>query len=262
MIRALRLLVDWGFSDRGIETMIWWAQVRNWPSRKLAWHLGFSCYGPLDSWLVQRGELKDCWVGVLRRGDKREPRHRWYDAPRIEGTQVVLRPQSPGDAQRIMEACNDPRTRAWGHFPSPFDLEAAHRFMQSRQEGLALGECVHWTIADPANDALLGVINIFDIEHGLDGEIGFWTHPDARGRGVMTEACRLVVRHAFIPEEDGGLGMSRVTAYSAVPNAASRHVIESNGFRLYGVERRGERLADGSTADLACYDLLVEEWSW
>lgn len=260
MARAITLLVDWGFGDRGLETVIWWAQTGNWPSRKLAWRLGFSCHGPLDSWLVQRGELKDCWVGVLRRTDRREPRHVWYDAPRIVGERVVLRPQSPDDAQRIVEACNDPRTRTWGHFPSPFDLEAAHRFMHSRQEGMALGECVHWTIADPVSNQLLGVINIFDIERELDGEIGFWAHPDARGRGVMTESLRLTVRHAFIPVEDGGLGMTRVTAYSGEANTASRHVIESNGFRQYGLERRGERLADGSVVDLACYDLLVEEF--
>ncbi len=54
-------------------------------------------------------------------------------------------------------------------------------------------------------------------------------HPAARDRGVMTKACGLAVRHGFVPLEDGGLGLSRVTTYAAVDNLASGHVIESVG---------------------------------
>ena len=259
--RALRLLVDWGFASGRFETLIWWAQTGNWASRKVAWKLGFSCVGPLAGWLSQRGVLRDAWVGVLGRSDPRSPRHPWYDAARIAGTGIVLRPHRSSDARRIAEACNDGRTRTWGRLPSPYTSETARAFMEARQDGMASGSCVHWAVADPVSDALLGVINVFDIEHEVDGEIGFWTHPDSRGRGVMTEACRLVVRHAFVPGDDGGLGLSRVTAYSAVENAASRHVIESCGFRQYGVERRGLTLGDGSLTDLACYDLLLEEFA-
>jgi RimJ/RimL family protein N-acetyltransferase len=77
----------------------------------------------------------------------------------------------------------------------------------------------------------------------------------------MTKACGLVVRHAFVPTQDGGLGLSRVTAYAGVDNRASRHVIEANGFKQYGVERRGLTLGDGTPTGLACYDLLLEEWA-
>ena len=43
-------------------------------------------------------------------------------------------------------------------------------------------------------------------------------------------------------------------------NTASRRVIEANGFTLYGLERQGTRLRDGTLMDTACYDLLVSEW--
>ncbi len=259
--RALRLLVGWGFSSDRFATLIWEAQKGNWASRKAAWRLGFSCEGPLSGWLPQRGELRDSWVGVLGHDSPRLPRHPWYDAPRINGRALVLRPHQPEDAPRIVEACTDERTRTWARLPTPYTLETAAEFMHTRQEGMASGTCVHWAVADPDSDELLGVVNLFDIEHGVDGELGFWAHPRARGRGLMTEAARLACRHAFIPLEDGGLGLGRVTAYAGVHNTASRHVIESAGFRPYGVERRGLTLGDGSTSDLACYDLLVAELS-
>jgi RimJ/RimL family protein N-acetyltransferase len=42
MERALNLLLDWGFEERGLKTVIWWANRGNWASRKLAW--------PLTAW--------------------------------------------------------------------------------------------------------------------------------------------------------------------------------------------------------------------
>jgi RimJ/RimL family protein N-acetyltransferase len=258
--RALRLLVDWGFASDRFESLIWWAQTGNWPSRRAAWKLGFTCVGPLTGWLPQRGVLQDAWVGVLGRHDPRSPRHPWYDVPRIVGDRLVLRPHRPDDGPRIVEACSDPRSREWLRLPSPYTAESAVAFMESRAEAMANGTAVHWALADPTSDELLGVINLFDIEHELDAEVGYWTHPEARGKGLMTEACRLAVRHGFVPVEDGGLGLKRITAYSAVGNLASRHVIEAVGFRQYGIERRGVRNGDGVVSDLACHDLLVEEF--
>jgi RimJ/RimL family protein N-acetyltransferase len=77
----------------------------------------------------------------------------------------------------------------------------------------------------------------------------------------MTEACRLVVRHAFIAEEDGGLGLQRLVVRAAEDNTASRHVIEANGFTRTGRERASTKLRDGRLVDTACYDVLVGEVS-
>jgi RimJ/RimL family protein N-acetyltransferase len=86
-------------------------------------------------------------------------------------------------------------------------------------------------------------------------EVGYWAHPDARGRGVMTEAVRLAVRHAFIAEADGGLGLHRLTGFAAVDNTASRRVLEAAGFVQFGTERQAILVRDG-WHDCAGYELL------
>jgi RimJ/RimL family protein N-acetyltransferase len=91
------------------------------------------------------------------------------------------------------------------------------------------------------------------------GEVGYWAHPAARGTGVTTEAVGLLVRHAFSPVAEGGLGLRRLLLKAAVGNDASQHVAETNGFHRTGVERQAERLGDGSYADLVDYDLLVTD---
>lgn len=118
-------------------------------------------------------------------------------------------------------------------------------------------------MADPADERCLGSIALMGLG-GMDptsAEVGYWTHPDARGRGVMTEAVALIIRHAFAPRDCGGLGLRRLDLLAAEPNRASRQVATRNGFVQTGVRRQAERVGDGSYADLVAYDLLAAEWS-
>jgi RimJ/RimL family protein N-acetyltransferase len=258
--RALELLLDWGFGARGLQTVIWWANVGNWASRRTAWRLGFTCDGTVRRWLVQRDELLDAWVGVLHAGDERSPRNEWLDVPRVAGDRVVLREFRDDDVPRIVEACSDERTSHWlWRMPRPYTEPDARAYLVTAVEKPATGTGVGWAVADPVSDELLGSITLFDLKPGRDAEIGYWTHPAVRGRGVMTEACGLAVRHAFTPAEDGGLGLVRLGISAAEGNAASHRVITANSFRPMGRERRALRLGDGSLVDCLYYDLLREE---
>src|SRR3954453_4666927 len=262
MLAALRLLLEWGFTEQRLRAVIWWANTGNWPSRRLAWRLGFSCDGTVERGLVQRGDLLDAWVGVLHVDDERAPRHPWLEVPTRTGDRVVLRPFREDDAARIAEACNDERTARWlWRIPSAYTVEDARAFLLGRGELMASGSGIAWAVADPVTDLLIGTISLFDLKPGREAEIGFWTHPEARGRGVMTEACGLVVRHALTTPDAGGLGLRRLLVFAAEENTASRRVIEANGFTRVGRERHGIRLRDGRLVDSWSYDLLVEEYS-
>ena len=111
-------------------------------------------------------------------------------------------------------------------------------------------------MVDPGTDVLLGAVGIDNLTDDLaHGQVGYWTHPDARGRGVMTTAVALVLEHAFEV-----LGLRRVKAYAATGNVASRHVLEASGLTEQGVERLGTVVADGRV-DAVVYDVLREEWA-
>ena len=64
--------------------------------------------------------------------------------------------------------------------------------------------------------------------------VGFWAAPRARGRGVVTDATRLVARHAVEK-----MGVQRLEWYANVGNVASRRVAEKVGFTVEGTLRRG-----------------------
>lgn len=262
MTDAVRLLLEWGFAEQRLRTVIWWAHTGNWASRRVAWRLGFSCEATLGQWLPQRGDLLDGWVGLLHVDDERVPRHPWLEVPTLQDDRVVLRGHRDGDLDRIVEACDDPRTAHWfWRLPSPYTRSDAWSYLRGRAEQLASGSGLSWALADPGDDRLLGTISLFDLKPGREAEIGYWAHPEARGRGLMTQACGLVLRHAFTAPAQGGLGLVRVMVMAAEGNTASRRVIEANGFTRVGRERRGLRLRDGSLVDTVTYDLLAEEYA-
>ena len=104
-------------------------------------------------------------------------------------------------------------------------------------------------MADPEDDRCLGSISLDGLDgYAKRGEIGYWAHPDARGRGVVTEAVRLVTRHA----RDTGLATS-LSIRCARGNTASRSVAERAGYSKVGIQPRSEPLGDGQLADLVLY---------
>lgn len=255
MERAVRLLLEWGFEQRSLETVTWRAAKGNWASRKLAWRLGFTFDGLLRHSYEHRGSLGDAWIGTLLAGEPRVPSSRWLTPPTIADDALRLRPLRDGDVPRIVEACSDERTRHWlGQMPTPYGEHDAREWLQGNLEGGATGTKVTWAIADLVTDELLGAINLFDIT-AVDCEAGYWAHPEARGRGVMRAALRLATDYAF-----EGLGVGRVRALAALENAASRHVIASTGYTQSGTERLGTSIRTG-LADLALYDVLASEWT-
>lgn len=255
MTRAVRLLVDWAFADRGARVVVWRANKGNWASRKLAWRLGFTLEGTIRSALPQRGELRDAWVGTLLASDDRAPKGTWLEVPVLEADGLRLRPWRDSDVPRIVEACSDARTLTWlGTMPDPYGESDAFAWLEHQRENRATGDSVAWAVVDPTEDVALASVSFFHYTPELELEIGFWSHPDARGRGVMTRAMARVVEYAF---ED--VGVRRVIAAAAVDNTASRHVIEANGLTAWGTERFGTKVRSGP-ADAVFYDVMIDEW--
>lgn len=262
MERALRLLLDWGFAERDLETVIWLARRGNWASRRLAWRLGFSFDGTLRSWLQTRDGLTDAWAGTLCRGEPRAPRTEWLRTPTLTGASVVLRAAVEADIPRLVGALGDPLLQRYSQSireHAPHDERTVRARELDQLEESAQGSSLTWSVADATTDAFLGTATLYRIHPGREAEVGYWTHPDARGRGVATEACRLLVRHAFIDSEDGGLGLHRLAAHASEENLASLRVLERSGFTRVGTERHSTLLADGSFVDTAAFDQLASD---
>jgi ribosomal-protein-alanine N-acetyltransferase len=268
MTRALRLAVDWAFAapaddGLGLQVLRWKAHVGNFASRRVAWRLGFRVEGTVRRLCAQRGQLRDAWIGTLLPEDPREPNTPWLDTPTLHGNDVLLRPWRDSDAASIVAAATDPTSRHWlGTLPEPYGEDTALRFIRESECHHADGTGLYLAAATSDDGPAIGSFSLMGGSTAFDtAEVGYWVHPGWRGRGVATEAVRLLVRHSFIPLEDGGLGLRRLTLYAATDNIASQRVAEKVGFVYGGTQRAATRLGDGRYADLAAYDLLPTDVS-
>ncbi|GAA3526923.1 hypothetical protein GCM10022234_25230 [Aeromicrobium panaciterrae] len=252
MTRAVRLANDWAFTEGGIEIVHWRSHVGNEASLRIAHATGFTMHGTTPGLLHERGRVLDAWTASIRFGDAPFARTPWAESTVLESERLRLRPMVESDLSRITEACSDADSQHWlSNLPRPYTEVTARAYVADCVWQAAKGSKATWAIADRATDQLLGNVAVMDMLRPGSGEIGYWMHPDARGKGVMTEATRLVVAHAW-----SGLDRRRLVLYAADGNIGSNKVAEAAGFTRYGTQTLAERLGDGTYVDLHGYELL------
>ena len=260
---GLRLLVDHAFGKLGVRTLRWTAPAGDIDGWRLAWHNGFTFEGSTRGTLDLGGAAVDAWQATLLSSDGREPKTSWITPVRLTAPGVVLRPVALADEARFLETMDDPVTMLWlGTIPLPRTSEAFRSLVRDGAINGTLGQHVSWTVAQPGTDAYLATISLFGIDDldYLSGEVGYRTHPDARGRGVLTSGLRTVVRFAFTPVDEGGVGLERLSLLAGEGNDASLGVARSLGFTEVGRDRQCYDLDDGRVVDLVRFDLLRAEF--
>ncbi|MGY0231019.1 GNAT family N-acetyltransferase [Longispora urticae] len=155
----------------------------------------------------------------------------------IKTDSFVLRAWRGSDADQVLAACQDPAIQRWTRVPVPYLREHAVGFVT----GAASGQ---FGIFDH-DGLLLGSIGVVD--HDVEArvaEIGYWVAPGGRGRGVTTEALKLVSRWAF-----DTLHVQRLLWRARIGNLPSQLVAERAGFVMEGVQREALIERDGEPVD-------------
>lgn len=255
MAAALRLVRDHAFDTVGFRVLRWRAVVGNWGSRWTAAAAGFRFDGTVRSLLNHRGELLDGWLATITAADARLDLS-WPRTPLLRGPRVLLRPFDEGDLDRVVQACGDPETQHWlVSLPRPYALEHARTFLEEVREQAAQRTGSTWCItarsASPGfdRDTCLGTVSL----SGFGGyarrlEVGYWAHPQARGRGLIAEAVRVITSHV----QDQDLADS-VIIRCAAGNTGSRRVAVAAGYGANGSQPASEPLGDGTLDDLISY---------
>ncbi|WP_151524319.1 GNAT family N-acetyltransferase [Serinicoccus kebangsaanensis] len=183
--------------------------------------------------------------------------------PTLRTDGLVLRPwrPEPAEAERIVEAVTDPVSRQYlPELPDPYTTADALAFVDRALLQAHRREALVWCVAQEGTDVPLATVTL----SGLDprtrtGEIGYWAHPQARGQGVVSRAVPVVLRHAFAPVQQQGLGLRRVALRTAASNDASQAVARAAGMREVGRDRSAHVLRDGTVEDTVRFDRLGED---
>jgi RimJ/RimL family protein N-acetyltransferase len=171
--------------------------------------------------------------------------------PPLAGERVSLRPWGDADLDAMVAICRDPEVARFTRVPEPY-TEADARVWIAAQPGRRRdGEGVALAIVDRPGAAPVGSIGLHVDPADRDvAEIGYNVAPHARGRGLASEALRLVAGWALAEWR-----MGRLQLTTHVGNAASQRVAEKAGFRREGVLRSWAEIK-GARVDLVMFSRL------
>lgn len=174
--------------------------------------------------------------------------------PTLTGERVLLRPFRADDLAAIRVALADREVRRLTGSPDTrLDEEVLRRWYGTRN---AQPDRLDLAVVDRASGGCVGevVLNDWD-ERNRSCNFRTLIGPAGRGRGLGTEAVRLVVGYGF-----ERLGLHRISLEVYAFNPRARRVYEKVGFVAEGVLR--DALRDGDRwVDATVMSILAQEWT-
>jgi len=170
----------------------------------------------------------------------------------LKGKSITLRPVYEADLEVLYDLHTDIQNRG-EYYPHGIMSQPAFRkqFQDNGYWGKDEGTLI---IVDSAGE-ILGHIEFFKTVSYLDEyELSYLIYDrQQRGRGVMTEAVRLMTRYLFETKR-----MNRIRLVIHPDNAASRRLAEKCGFQHEGTAR-GAWYSNGRHHDVEIYAILHDD---
>lgn len=167
------------------------------------------------------------------------------DLPALEGEKIRLRVPLAGDYREWAQLRGESRAflERWEPRWMPDELERSawrHRISHYRED-YARGTALAFFIFERESGRLAGGITLGNIRHGVSqsGHIGYWIGERYAGRGLMTDAVKVLARFSFET-----LRLHRIEAACIPDNARSIRVLEKAGFQREGLLRSYLRIND------------------
>lgn len=173
--------------------------------------------------------------------------------PILETRRLTLRPLDLSDIDAVQEVF--PRFEIVQFMsrmiPWPYPADGALTFIRDIAiANVEAGIAWHWSIRPlEAPERLIGIISLMDEP---DNNRGFWLVPEWWGRGLTTEAAKVVTDYWFET-----LGKSVLRVWKATANIPSRRISERSGMRIIASGNR-EYVSGLLPADL--WETTREEW--
>ena len=175
----------------------------------------------------------------------------------LSGDYFLLRPFHDDDVNSLYEAVRESLAEvspwlSWCH--QDYSIDESRQFISSRAQAADSGEWYSFGIFEKDTGTFVGGVglNFINRVHQL-GNLGYWVRTTAAGRGIATQAARLMARFAF--EQ---VGLHRVEIVAAVPNIASQRVAEKTGALREGV-LRNRLLIRGVSHDAVMFSLIPKD---
>lgn len=172
----------------------------------------------------------------------------------IETERLLLRPLTLEDAPEIAAKIDDYQiSKNLARVPFPYHLSDAEEFLDW---ALALDQRSAFRAISlkTTPDQIAGVISYDWMQDKQKAELGYWLLPEHWGKGMMTEAAKAMVDHAFTTTDLDSLGSCFFNE-----NPASGKVLAHAGFQVTGACSQFSK-ARGTEVAVTTVQLLRRDW--
>ncbi|HVM35606.1 MAG TPA: GNAT family protein [Actinomycetota bacterium] len=173
---------------------------------------------------------------------------------------VMLRPLTLSDTDALFELRRNDRTYLEPWEPrrseSFWTFDAQQALIEADRRAAAEDRAYALGVFLPDEERLVGRVALSNIVRASwqNATLGYFIGQHFTGRGLATQAVRLVLQVAF-----ENLSLHRVQAAAMPRNSASIRVLEKAGFVHEGMARRYLEI-NGIWEDHLLYGVTVEEW--
>jgi RimJ/RimL family protein N-acetyltransferase len=163
---------------------------------------------------------------------------------------VHLEPFTAAHLDAFAAITDDPDVLRFTRFPDPPEPDFPEQWLERYEQGRRDQTKEAFAVVD-GDGTFYGVALAVEIDReAAEAELGYLTAPAARGRGIATEAVRLLTRWALHDQ-----GLERVTLIIDSDNIGSRKIAERTGYVLDGVMRNAY-VKPGTRRDTMIYSRL------
>ncbi|MFH0868271.1 MAG: GNAT family protein [Candidatus Woesearchaeota archaeon] len=163
----------------------------------------------------------------------------------IKSKKFILRPYRKGDEESLIKNINDKVIyRYTCNIPYPYKQKDAKQWIARCKKRNKKKTEINFAI--DINRKVVGGAGFLNIENHK-AEIGYWLGKKYWGKGIVTEAVKLVTNFGFKK-----LHLKRIYATVFLKNKASARVLEKNGYKREGIMRKFH-LKDGKFLDAILY---------
>lgn len=144
----------------------------------------------------------------------------------LQTERLLLRRVAESDYAEIMELRGNPETMKFIPRPLVTNKEEALHHFKMIDDKIEKNEGINWAITIKENPKLIGIIGHYRIQpENYRCEIGYMILPEYSGKGITTEAIKVVLEYGFYD-----LQMHSIEAVIDPENTASERVLQKNGF--------------------------------
>ena len=176
--------------------------------------------------------------------------------PSLQSDRILLRALREEDAGDVFAFTSDPLITEFLSWDPHPDQDTTLGFILSVLRRYQSGQPAQWAIVLKESQTVVGISGFVDYapEHHR-GEIAFIMSRACQGKGIMTEANRMILKAGFEM-----LGLHRVQAKAELDNYASQKTLEKTGMKKEGA-LRDFLLVKGRYRTYLYYSILREEFN-